>query len=83
MTSFKVAIKTLYPRGYIEYHQIMKAYVGLKVRLYKNITVCLEGIHPDHDGVDFLFPMALPAHSGPRPLIQFSNYFLQRVELLG
>jgi hypothetical protein len=32
----------------------------------------------------FLFsPMALPPHSGPRPLIQFRNYFLQIVRLLG
>jgi hypothetical protein len=29
------------------------------------------------------FPMALPAHSGPRPLIQFRNQFTQTVGLLG
>jgi hypothetical protein len=28
-------------------------------------------------------PMALPAHSGPRPLIQFYNHFTQTVGLLG
>jgi hypothetical protein len=27
--------------------------------------------------------MALPAHSGPRPLIQFRNHFSQSVELPG
>jgi hypothetical protein len=27
--------------------------------------------------------MALPAHSGPRPFIQFPNHFSQMVELLG
>jgi hypothetical protein len=27
--------------------------------------------------------MALPDHSGPRPLIQFRNYFSQTAELLG
>jgi hypothetical protein len=31
----------------------------------------------------FFFPMALPAHSGPRPLIQFRNHFSQTVGLLG
>jgi hypothetical protein len=30
----------------------------------------------------FLFSMALPAHSGPRRLIQFRNYFSQTVGLL-
>jgi hypothetical protein len=30
-----------------------------------------------------LFSMALPAHSGPRPLIQFRNHFSQMVGLLG
>jgi hypothetical protein len=29
------------------------------------------------------FPMTLPAHSGPRPLIQFRNHLSQRVGLLG
>jgi hypothetical protein len=29
------------------------------------------------------FSMALPAHSGPRPLIQFRNHFSQTVGLLG
>jgi hypothetical protein len=29
------------------------------------------------------FSMALPAHSGPRPLIQFLNYFSQTVRPLG
>jgi hypothetical protein len=29
------------------------------------------------------FSMALPAHSGPRPLIQFRNHFSQSVGLLG
>jgi hypothetical protein len=32
---------------------------------------------------NFIFSMALPAHSGPRPLIQFRNHFLQTVGLLG
>jgi hypothetical protein len=31
----------------------------------------------------FLFSMAFPAHSGPRPLIQFRNHFSQTVGLLG
>jgi hypothetical protein len=31
----------------------------------------------------FFFSMALPAHSRPRPLIQFRNHFSQTVELLG
>jgi hypothetical protein len=31
----------------------------------------------------FFFSMALPAHSGPWPLIQFCNHFSQTVELLG
>jgi hypothetical protein len=30
-----------------------------------------------------IFFMALPAHSGPRPLIQFRNHFSQTVGLLG
>jgi hypothetical protein len=30
-----------------------------------------------------VFSMALPAHSGPGPLIQFRNHFSQLVELLG
>jgi hypothetical protein len=30
-----------------------------------------------------IFSMALPAHSGPRPLIQFRNHFSQTVGLLG
>jgi hypothetical protein len=29
------------------------------------------------------FSVALPAHSGPRPLIQFRNHFSQSVGLLG
>jgi hypothetical protein len=31
----------------------------------------------------FFFSMALPAHSGPRPLFQFRNHFSQTVGLLG
>jgi hypothetical protein len=31
----------------------------------------------------FFFSIALPAHSGPRPLIQFRNHFSQAVGLLG
>jgi hypothetical protein len=31
----------------------------------------------------FFCPMALPAHSGPRPLIQFCNHFSETVELFG
>jgi hypothetical protein len=31
----------------------------------------------------FFFTMALPAHSGPRPLIQFRNHFSQTAGLLG
>jgi hypothetical protein len=31
----------------------------------------------------FFFQMALPAHSGPRPIIQFRNHFSQTVGLLG
>jgi hypothetical protein len=31
----------------------------------------------------FFFSMPLPAHSGPRPLIQFRNHFSQTVGLLG
>jgi hypothetical protein len=31
----------------------------------------------------FFFSMALPAHSGPWPLIQFRNHFSQTVGLLG
>jgi hypothetical protein len=31
----------------------------------------------------FLFSMSLPAHSGPRPFIQFRNHFSQTVGLLG
>jgi hypothetical protein len=31
----------------------------------------------------FFFAMALPAHSGPRPLTQFRNHFSQTVGLLG
>jgi hypothetical protein len=31
----------------------------------------------------FYFSMALPAHSGPRPLIQFRNHFSETVGLLG
>jgi hypothetical protein len=30
-----------------------------------------------------MFSMALPAHSGPRPLFQFRNHFSQAVGLLG
>jgi hypothetical protein len=34
--------------------------------------------------INLLFlPMALPAHSGPRPLIKFRNHFSQTVGLLG
>jgi hypothetical protein len=33
--------------------------------------------------VRIFFSMDLPAHSGPRPLIQFRDYFLQTVGLLG
>jgi hypothetical protein len=31
----------------------------------------------------YFFSIVPPAHSGPRPLIQFRNYFLQTVGLLG
>jgi hypothetical protein len=31
----------------------------------------------------FFFTLALPVHSGPRPLIQFRNHFSQTVGLLG
>jgi hypothetical protein len=31
----------------------------------------------------FFFTMALPAHLGPRPLIQFSNHFSETAGLLG
>jgi hypothetical protein len=31
----------------------------------------------------FFFPMALPAHSGPSPLLQFRNHILETVGLLG
>jgi hypothetical protein len=31
----------------------------------------------------YFFSMALPTHSGPKPLIQFRNYFSQTVGLLG
>jgi hypothetical protein len=33
--------------------------------------------------IQSFFSMALPAHSGPWPLIQFRNHFSQMVELLG
>jgi hypothetical protein len=36
-----------------------------------------------YSSVILLFSMALPAHSGPRPVIQFRNHFLQTVWLLG
>jgi hypothetical protein len=32
---------------------------------------------------DYFFSVALPAHSGPRPLLQFRNHFSQSVGLLG
>jgi hypothetical protein len=34
-------------------------------------------------GYALFFPLALPAHSGPRPVIQFRNHFSQTVWLLG
>jgi hypothetical protein len=37
----------------------------------------------DHLKFFFFFSMALPAHSGPWPLIQFRNHFSQTVGLLG
>jgi hypothetical protein len=33
--------------------------------------------------IHIFFSMALPAQSGPRPLIQFRNHFSQTVGLLG
>jgi hypothetical protein len=49
--------------------------------LFENVD--LDGIeNVDLDGINY-FSMALPAHLGPRPLIQFRNHFSQTVGLLG
>jgi hypothetical protein len=40
------------------------------VKLFQNVYI-------------FFFTMALPAHSGTWPLIQFRNYFSQTIGLLG
>jgi hypothetical protein len=50
----------------------------------KRGTDCLNyGYNPSKSHPSTLFSMALPAHSGPRPLIHFRNHFSQTVGLLG
>jgi hypothetical protein len=51
-------------------------YVNISFRPWKNTTFY-------HDLVHISFSLALPAHSGPWPLIQFRNHFSQTVGLLG
>jgi hypothetical protein len=54
------------------------ATVNKKDVYYNDNVRCL---HPSENSI--FFSMALPANSGPRPLIQFCNHFSQTVGPLG
>jgi hypothetical protein len=66
---------------------------GLVWTLWRGEKSCLVGNgiwaiwptashYPNTNILFHFFPMALPGHSGPRPLIQFCNHFSKRVGLL-
>jgi hypothetical protein len=59
---------------------------GRSSELWFRCVPLSEWVHKEFNGkntvVLFFFSMALPAHSGPWPLIQFRNYFSQTVGLL-
>jgi hypothetical protein len=65
----------------VELGQIYVTYVENK-KYVKNLFE-IPTRRNDLGELDFFFSMALPAHSGPWPLIQFRNHFSQTTGLLG
>jgi hypothetical protein len=47
------------------------------------IIIITLSISKEQAGLSLFFSMALPANSGPRPLIQFRNHYSQSVGFLG
>jgi hypothetical protein len=56
----------------------------MEATCFSEKSVYIERLHWHYFPEDsFLFTMALPAHSGPRPLIQFRKQFSKMIGLLG
>jgi hypothetical protein len=53
------------------------------VELYLHSPICLHGTMINSAHGQLFFYVSLPAHSGPRPSIQFRNHFSQAAKLTG
>jgi hypothetical protein len=68
---------------HIQWLQCMEGW-EIQALHYKHVSTLSFGIHfVVYFPSIFFFSMAFPAHSGPRPFIQFRNHFSQTVGLLG